>query len=436
MNILTNMFSPIYGNNKVNTIDFTRNAGISLQSLVHKKDFSDRDSELIFRYLREQATYIPFSLYLRRYIYKRANISIAFESVPDKTYYEVLKECFNETHTPGSFHKTSTTLKVLIDGWLKASSVSRESVFILGFALKMPVEEVSLFLTRAICDYDFNFNNPEEVIYWHCYRNNFSASHAIELLDQYTKTNADSSYNKYNNISYEDISATFLTKHQVSWGGELTLTISERNRIGDTDHDIINYLLALRLRNRKYKYSLTAFTQFRELLCKVKEELKKERDEELIMEEELLSFEKKAAKKEIRDADIEKALYSAVPLVRGNLKNMSYSVLGKNFAKHRLTRQRISRVLSGKSAVSRFDLITMNFLLIAKRELNDPISRYKVFVSATDDILKKCFMGPLNISNIYEAFILACLLTEDPICSFSDVWEMAYESMDTSSSTQ
>ena len=60
-------------------------------------------------------------------------------------------------------------------------------------------------------------------------------------------------------------------------------------------------------------------------------------------------------------------------------------------------------------------------------ELNNPVTRYKTFVRDTDDILKKCFMGPLNISNLYEAFILVCLLTEDPICSFSDVWAMAYD---------
>ena len=92
-----------------------------------------------------------------------------------------------------------------------------------------------------------------------------------------------------------------------------------------------------------------------------------------------------------------------------------------------MTRQRISRLLSGKAAVSRFDLITINFLLVAKKEQTNPILRYKNYVATTDDVLKKCFMGPLNLSNLYEAFILACLLTEDPICSFSDVWEMAYD---------
>lgn len=77
--------------------------------------------------------------------------------------------------------------------------------------------------------------------------------------------------------------------------------------------------------------------------------------------------------------------------------------------------------------ISRFDLITLNFLVLAKNDFENPIQRYKTFVEKTDEILKKCFMSPLNISNLYETFILACLLNEDPIYTFSDIWEMAYE---------
>ena len=427
MNKMVNLFSSEKDKSNGNAMDFTMNAGVSLQSLVHKKDFSYRDSELIFRYLREQAEYVPFGLYLRRYIYKNTGMSDAFTSISDNTYYEVLKNCFIKTQTPSSFHKTSTTIKVLINGWLKASTVNRESVFLIGFALNMPVEDVSLFLTRAICDYDFNFNNPEEVIYWHCYRNKLPASHAIKMINEYSGKDFDPSNVKYDSFSYENISLTFSAKRQIRWNGEITITAPERNYIGDKDQDIMNYLLALRMRNRKYKYSLTAYMQFRDLLNRVKEALQKERDEEIAMEGDCELPVEKIVKKKIRESDVEKALYSTVPLVSGNLKNTTYSVLGKTFAKHRLTRQRISKLLSGKTAVSRFDLITIYFLLVVKMELNNPITRYKTFVRDTDDILKKCFMGPLNISNLYEAFILVCLLTEDPICSFSDVWAMAYD---------
>ena len=427
MNTLANLFSSekemAYGKG----IDFTITASINLQSLVRKKDFSYRDSELIFNYLLEQSEYTPFCTYLRRYIYKHNNMSGPFETVPNSTYYEVLKDCFHETKTPSSFHKTSTTFKVLSNGWLNASTVNRESIFLLGFALKMPVEDVSLFLTRAICDNDFNFNDPEEVIFWHCYRNNLSANHAKGMIDEFNKKYADPSNVNINSFSYEDISSSFSTRRHIKWNGELTITTSERNYIGDTDQDIMDYLLILRLRNRKYKYSLTAFTQFHELLAKAKELLKKERHDEMLMEAEFIIPRKTIEVENIRDADIEKALYSGVPLVSGNLKNIAYSSLGKSFAQHRLTRQRISRLVSGKAAVSRFDLITINFLVFSKSEFSNPITRYKSFVVDTDSVLKKCFMGPLNVSNLYEAFILCCLLTEDPIYSFSDVWEMAYD---------
>ena len=94
MNKLVNLFSSEKDKSNGNAMDFTMNAGVSLQSLVHKKDFSYRDSELIFRYLREQAEYVPFGLYLRRYIYKNTGMSDAFTSISDNTYYEVLKNCF------------------------------------------------------------------------------------------------------------------------------------------------------------------------------------------------------------------------------------------------------------------------------------------------------------------------------------------------------
>ena len=37
-------------------------------------------------------------------------------------------------------------------------------------------------------------------------------------------------------------------------------------------------------------------------------------------------------------------------------------------------------------------------------------------------------MGPLYIANPYECFILMCLLSEDPLGTYSDVLEVSYRS--------
>ena len=44
-----------------------------------------------------------------------------------------------------------------------------------------------------------------------------------------------------------------------------------------------------------------------------------------------------------------------------------------------------------------------------------------------NEILAKCYMGDLNVSNPYEAFVLMCLLTSWPMAAFSEVWERSYE---------
>ena len=56
-------------------------------------------------------------------------------------------------------------------GWLGASCVKRQTVFLLGFGLRMQVEDVSDFLVKVIKEEDFNFYDKDEVIFWYCYKN-------------------------------------------------------------------------------------------------------------------------------------------------------------------------------------------------------------------------------------------------------------------------
>ena len=79
--------------------------------------------------------------------------------------------------------------------------------------------------------------------------------------------------------------------------------------------------------------------------------------------------------------------------------------------------------------MTRFDLITLNFFIYSQT-LDDYPSvkeRYNSFVESTNEILKRCFLGELYISNPYECFVLMCILSEDPLGTYADVWEMSYE---------
>ncbi len=53
--------------------------------------------------------------------------------------------------------------------------------------------------------------------------------------------------------------------------------------------------------------------------------------------------------------------------------------------------------------------------------------RYFSFINSTNRLLEGCGLGELYISNPYECFVLMCLLSEDPLGTYADVWELSYE---------
>ena len=78
---------------------------------------------------------------------------------------------------------------------------------------------------------------------------------------------------------------------------------------------------------------------------------------------------------------------------------------------------------------NRYDLITLSFFLWAqKREVADsPKRRYIGFINAANKLLASCSFGELYPANPYECFIMLCLLTEVPLSTYADVWEMSYK---------
>ena len=104
------------------------------------------------------------------------------------------------------------------------------------------------------------------------------------------------------------------------------------------------------------------------------------------------------------------------------------SKLNEQFGGRRFSRQRIGDILSGKTEVTRFELITLNFFVFSQKldEYPDPKVRYQKFHETTDEMLERCFLGKLYIPNPYECFILMCILSDDPLGTYADVWELSY----------
>ena len=133
---------------------------------------------------------------------------------------------------------------------------------------------------------------------------------------------------------------------------------------------------------------------------------------------------------DITESDLEHIISSAIPVDRhGNLTPGKASKLNAQFAGKRFNRQHISEVLAGNTEVTRFDLITLNFFIYSQTldEYPNVEARYSSFVESTNKILERCFLGELYISNPYECFVLMCILSEDPLGTYADVWEMSYE---------
>lgn len=145
--------------------------------------------------------------------------------------------------------------------------------------------------------------------------------------------------------------------------------------------------------------------------------------------EQFRSKKKVFSKDDITESDIEHIICAAIPVDRhGNLTPSKASKLNEQFAGKRFSRQRIGDILSGQTEVTRFELITLNFFVFSQRldEYPAPQTRYLKFLESTNEILEQCFMGRIYVQNPYECFVLMCILSEDPLGTYADVWELSY----------
>ena len=338
---------------------------------------------------------------MKRYIYERAGLEEPYNEVTQDIYRDIVIESFHETCTPKSMNPTSTKLTSLVNNWLTQASVKRETVFLLGFGLRMSAEDVSDFLTRVLREQDFDFHNPDEVIYWYCYSQQLGYHRAEELKKRYEELEPDESY----------------TEAPQVYSGKICL---------DTEDKLLRYLAYVKVgaddpmseKSQAYQEFVRLLTHAKEIIAKMYQgdEVEKSRNKVWNISD-------------ITDSDVEKVICSGIPVNKmGNLKKMSASILAKHFSQKRFSRQRINSILNHKFPVERFDLITLEFFIISQEmQDDDPYNRYHHFLEEIQEILKKCGMSEIYIVNPYECFLLMCLLTDCPLAVFADIWEMSYE---------
>ena len=388
---------------RVEEHEFTRRAAQRFRQVVSLDTFEDEDADVIFHYLYKEMELVSFGDHLKRYIYERAGLPEPFKEVPQEVYREIVIDSFRESCTPKSMTPTTARLSSLVNNWLSQASVKRETVFLLGFGLKMTVDDVSDFLIRVLKEQDFDFTNPDEVIFYYCISHRLGYAAADEYRRVYSELQPGGS----------------------AAGGTKSPEYNGNPKL-DTEEELISYLSWLKTghedplseKSRAFKEFMVLYDRSREIVASLYQQDEDELKSGVVWKAE-----------NITPSDMEKVICSGIPINNmGNLKKMSASILAKHFSQKRFSRQRITNILNHKFPVERFDLITLQFFIVSQElDEEDPFNRYREFLDRIQAILKRCGMGEIYIVNPYECFILMCLLTDCPLAVFSEIWEMSYE---------
>lgn len=303
----------------------------------------------------------------------------------------------------------------------------------------MNVADIEILLKKGIKEEGFNFNDPKEVIYWYCYKNNLPYSEMERYFKWYEDTSSkedDELYNEINNgFEPERENRTSFTENIQLRSEKLflrylqVLKAKDYVSIGNQkayDKFVELYeqckTIALDMINT-YDYAFTDFGGSGKAQTIEKEENK-------CMRKSLDN---------ISSYDLEKIL-CAGSLYNENNNNLiktTFSSFNKLFDSKRMSRQRIQAILDKKQKVDRYDLLTMLFMVIGTEQpktdeefdnINEFIKkRMEKFVDMSNKILQECNMQGLYIVNPYECLLVMCLATESPFENRTEVIGMSYD---------
>ena len=411
----------------IRDFEFTRRAARRIGSVIYSAKFEEMDSRTIFQYLLSEMELVSFKDYLKRYIYERVQFDIPLRRVPDEVYRRIIMDSFKENGAPHSFEPVTKKWSSIVRRWLTQDNVRRQTIFLLGFGLRMNAEDVSEFLVKVLKEEDFRISDPVELVYQYCFEHDLRYQSAQELLRRYdylVRTGVSIPKPAGKGLSRPGVWQRF--HHDKQPGSDIGLENINSGEmfVIDNDDDLMRVLLMIRKDmthyNREeiaYKWCMYLAARSRKIIAEIYQ-----RDEEES------GSKKKWTEQDISFQDMEKVICSGIPVnTSGNLQKMSASLLYRHFSQRRFSRQRMDGLTKRHLPVERFDLITLLFFIYSQeRENDEPEVRCKAFVEEMNGILRACGMMGLYSVNPYEAFVLMCLLSECPLAVYSDVWEMSY----------
>lgn len=397
-----------------NNLDFTLYTDENFYEILESAAFKDKPSVEIFKYLSEKVKLTPFSFYLKRLVYEKAGFDCDFENVDFEQYRDYIVSSFRMNNVPASFNSPSTKISAVSKNWLKAAAVSRETVFLLGFGLKLTSSEVSDLLTKGLNESKIYYRNSFEAICSYCFDNGFSYAKMKELSDKYA-----SSCERNHSDDNGTVFIGSLVRKAVN-DEELLQIIKEyqldplntnsntaKNEFAALYQECSD-IVALRKGFEDDEWDISAINARGKLTESIKNKLK--------------------GKPDVSVSDIEKVLNTGTPIdANGNLIKFSNSALCEAFRQKRVSRSHIGDIIAGKEPVDRFDLITMQFFISSYTDCERPNNaRWFSFVEKCNEMLNKCSMGQLYNANPYDVFLQMCMLTDVPMATYDDILEMSY----------
>ena len=376
------------------TYSFTLKAWNNILGASIDDSFFSMEADVIFRALSRSIRVVPFHEYLKRYLYEKTEIPIPFSDVPIQEYQDMIEEAFHETGTPCSFSPVTTRVHQAIRNWLIRDDITRESVLLLGFGLYMTEEDVNAFLTKALHGARLDPDDPLEAICLYCYRHEYKFAKFLQLKNLYDTMDTA-------------VEKTLIIEHQPE-------NRPQSRHIIEEDTELLASLL-----ERKKQPGLTpvknrTVNTFKQLYEDAQQ---------------MLSHQKNQASSFTGPRALEKVLSAAVPTdANGNLVRETQVQAFAEFARKRISRQRIHRILSGAQLPNRYDLLTLKFFILSDSlmHLSDRKEAMNRFIEETNQTLISCGFGKIYPADPFDAFLLLCMLTCDPMGSYSDVMETAY----------
>ncbi len=377
--------------------NYTENAWLQIDKVFQNPDFARMDDSLIYDTLQHNLRAVPFCDYLKRYLHRSAGLESRFDETEDKLYRRILCDSFRDNLTPASFSEDSTTsLRQAAANWLSQKVTRRQTVLLLGFGLRLSPEEVNLFLTKALRLQSLDLQDPFELCCAYCYEHNYAYPKFEELMRLYG----------------ESRTSRPPRRKPVSLSGI------------DSDQTLLREMEKLRSRAGESYQQTEARRAFRRLYHECCETIADIYNNDI-------TGSRVYSADDIGPADLERIISSAIPQSpSGNLITARDSSLGELFRGLFLNRQRISELLADRVPVRRFELLTLLFFLHSenRRYQNDdnPRARLEHFLQEGNELLRSCYFGEIYPANPYEAFLLMCMLSDEPMSTYADVWEKAY----------